>query len=100
MLSLGEAGFTEYMQRPFPFYSPPLIAPYWFDFDARQTGNISYRVSNDSELLNKFHSLLEDLVNTNLTNFTATQLFIATWNRVPVFLQSFSVCITVELLSL
>ena len=85
MLSLGENGFTDFDSRSFPISSPPLIAPFWFDLDPSTGGSISYRVSNDSGLLSNFSSLWEQLNVGDLTGFVPTYVFIATWDRVPVF---------------
>ena len=85
MLSFGDTPFVDFSPRPFPIISPPLIAPFWYDLDPSAGGSISYRVSNDSELLSSFNSLWEQLNVGDLTNFIPTNLFIATWYQVPVF---------------
>ena len=85
VISFGKMNFTDFRPRPFPFLSPPLVAPFWFDFDATKGGNISYRVSNDSDLLNDFNSFWIDLDVADVTDFHPIQLFIATWDRVPVY---------------
>lgn len=50
-------------------------------------------MSNDSELLNEFNSFWIDLDVTDLIDFHPIQLFIATWDEVPVYsADPFTVC--------
>ena len=81
--------FTEYRQTPFPIDSPPLIALFWDDFDPTAGGQISYRLTNDSDELLLLHRLLlcvdvEDIDE----NFYPEQIFIATWDRVRPYSNS------------
>ena len=85
VLSLGNTGFSQFRTRPFPFHSPPLIAPFWADFDPRVEGHISYRQTNDSALLQVIHLLVMDLDDEDFVSFVPTNLFIATWDKVPPF---------------
>ena len=82
-----ESPFTEFSPREFPFSSPPLIAPFWHDFNPSAGGNISYRQSNDSIQLRDVHRLLLglDAHDINLTRFYPEQTFIATWDQVPPY---------------
>lgn len=71
--------------------SPPLIAPFWDDFNPRRGGNIFYRQTNDSDQLYLFYnytSLLMDC-EAELVDCYPTHLFIATWDHVPPFDYSF-----------
>ena len=83
-LSLGGDTFYKDSREPFPFMSPPVIAPLWPYLDRYGGGTIFYRVSNVSALLSDFNSLWEELNVGNLTNFIPTQLFIATWHQVKL----------------
>ena len=89
VLSFGGTGFIEYTPREFPFPSPPLIAPFWHDFNPNVGGSIFYRQTNDSAQLQLVHTMLSDLdvegLDLDLANFHPTQLFIATWYQVPPF---------------
>ena len=86
VVSFGNMGFTDFEARPFPFESPPLIAPFWDDFNPSDGGMIYYRQTNDSDQLQLFSNytlLLEDDVVEN--DYNPTRLFIATWDRVPPY---------------
>ena len=89
VVSFGTEGFTNFYARSFPFRSPPLIAPYWDDFNPYFTGGIYYRQTNDSDQLQLFYNytslLLKGGEMTGLNDFYPTHLFIATWNHVPPF---------------
>ena len=80
--------------RDFPLLSPPLIAPLWLDFDrtgASESG-IYYRLTEDPIYLELVHILLSSVENVgDLTEFFATKLFIATWDKVPQYGGSTSV---------
>lgn len=86
VLTFSDVGFTGHQPRNFPFHSPPLIAPFWYDLDPSAGGNISYRQTNDSTLLQDVHSLLLELNVEDLMDFYPTHLFIATWYQVPAFM--------------
>lgn len=88
VLSLGSVGFTDYVTRAFPFSSPPLIAPFWRDFDPSVGGSISYRQTNDSTLLQAVHSLILYSSLEQLLDFFPSHLFIATWYQVPPYGQT------------
>ena len=71
--------------------SPPLIAPFWLDFDLTNIseGGIYYRQTNDSAYLEFIHTMM---MNVNITDdigdhvdFVPIQLFIATWEQVPQY---------------
>ena len=86
VISLGNEGFIDFYARPFPFDSPPLIAPFWDDFDPRNGGNIYYRQTNDSDQLQMFHNNYTLFWKTDWqNNFYPTNLFIATWCQVPPY---------------
>ena len=71
----------------FPDNSPPLIAPFWHDFNPSIGGNIYYRQTNDPQQLQLYNTRLSTALTTNgLSNdFFPTLLFIATWDQVPQF---------------
>lgn len=83
-MSFGDA-FTAPRPREFPFTSPPLIAPFWHDFNLQDGGSIFYRQTNDSAQLQLVHNLLLDLDGGELSTFYPTLLFIATWDQVPPY---------------
>ena len=62
----------------------PLIAPFWDNVDIERLGNISYRETSDPTLLQKANAQLQELF-PSASSFTATTLFIATWDRVAEF---------------
>ena len=73
--------FTEFRPQRFPLNdSIPLIAPFWDDVDIRRFGNIFYRETSNTTLLQRAHDLLQELFPSS-GNFTPTTLFIATWDR-------------------
>ena len=56
VVSFGNRGFIDYRARSFPFQSPPLIAPFWDDFNPRRGGMIYYRETNDTDQLELFYN--------------------------------------------
>ena len=87
VISFGIEGFRDFYARSFPFRSPPLIAPFWDDFDPYFSGAIYYRQTNDSDLLQLFYNytLLLKNADSELNEFYPVHLFIATWDQVPPF---------------
>ena len=85
MLAFGDVHFTDYQPRHFPFRSPPLIAPFWYDLNPRAGGNISYRQTNDSTILKNVRSLLLELGVEEVMDFSPIHIFIVTWNQVPAY---------------
>ena len=78
--------FTEFSPRRFPVDSTPLIAPFWHDFDPSKGGQISYRLTNDSDQLLLLHRLLLGVDVDNIDkDFYPEQIFVATWDRVRPF---------------
>ena len=88
ILSVGGEKFLFYRPSRFPLVSPPLIAPFWTDFNPSAGGNIYYRQTNDSDLLQAVESVVQDSDNEDLNSFSPTHLFIATWDEVPPFGQN------------
>ena len=82
-----EREYTRYRPEEFPITSLPLIAPFWRDFNPSVGGNITYRQSNDSILLENIHGRLSTLEigNSSLTSFYPEHVFIVTWDRVPPY---------------
>ena len=81
------SGFTP---QPFPITGSALLSPYWGDVDTRGTGNVYYRGTTDSTVLNRASENIRSIFpefNTPLalTPFTATYLYIATWDHVGYF---------------
>ena len=79
MLSFG-APFTSTQARPFPFVSPPLIAPLWSDLNPSNGGTISYRQTSDFEEL---QTVREKLSRKEMVNFIPTHVLVVTWNQIP-----------------
>ena len=91
---MGGVRFTAFSPLPFPLISRvALIAPFWFDLDSTRGGSISYRQSNDSQLLQRMSSLVQAVNDRELVDFHPTRLFIATWYQVPRLGGSLEVCI-------
>ena len=67
-----------------------LIAPFWGDVDITRFGNIFYRETSNTTLLQRAQDQLQGLFPSS-GNFTPTTLFIATWDRVAEFVPFFSV---------
>ena len=88
VLSLGGERFVQFQPERFPLErsQPPLVAPFWHDFNPSRDGSISYRETNQSDELIRVHRLLLgfDIQNVNI-GFYPRQLFIATWNEVSPF---------------
>ena len=77
--------FTEVGPQIFPLNNfIPLIVPFWDDVDIGRFGNIFYRQTNNTTLLQRAHDQLQELFPSS-GNFTPTTLFIATWDRVALF---------------
>ena len=76
--------YLQYSPQLFPFAGLPLIAPFWDDVDITRFGNIFYRVTNNTTLLQRARDQLQELFPSS-GNFTPTTLFIATWDRVAQF---------------
>lgn len=74
--------FTSFQPTPFPFRSPPLIAPFWADFDLRKGGDVYYRVTANPDILQQI-SLTVPVASG--FQFAPTLAFIATWASVPAF---------------
>ena len=81
VLSFDKSFTTCCGSRAFPTSSPPLIAPYWHDFNPRRGGHIYYRQTTDSQLL--FHARFGLFLDARkLGDFFPTFLFITTWDEV------------------
>ena len=80
--------FTSPFIRRFPFLSNPLIAPYWENFDLSRGGNVFYRQTSNTTLLQRVQELLQESI-PSASSFLPTTLFIATWDRVPGRFQGF-----------
>ena len=87
VLSFGNERFLDFAPRRFPFESPPLVAPFWDDFNPRIGGSISYRQTNDSDQLDLFYNYTSCLMDCKdeLNDCYPTHLFVATWDHVPPY---------------
>ena len=75
---------SRYDEQAFPISGSPFITPYWGDVDTRGTGEVLYRQTSDSSLLENARSDVLS-VYTEFTSFTPTSLLIATWDHVGYF---------------
>lgn len=88
VLSFEQSFTTCCGSRTFPrsSSSPPLVAPFWLDFNPRVGGNIYYRQTNHPQQLQLYHARLNTaLTIKGLSNFFPTLLFIATWDQVAQY---------------
>ena len=81
-----EERFIRFRPTEFPL-DTPLIAPFWHDFNPASGGQISYRLTNDSDQLLLLHTLLLGLNVDNIIadDFYPEQIFVVTWNQVWPF---------------
>ncbi len=79
-----DAPVPDYSPDPFPISNSTLIAPFWADIDTNGTGQISYRRTNDSDLLEQVkQEIQKDFEDSR--SFVPTTLLIATWDNVGYF---------------
>ncbi|XP_051770106.1 uncharacterized protein LOC127523440 [Ctenopharyngodon idella] len=79
-----EGPFHQQYPNHFPAYSTrDIIAPLWTDIDITRKGIISYRQVTDGHLLNRASRDINQYY-PNL-NFSASWVFIVTWDRVPYY---------------
>ncbi|XP_039513569.1 uncharacterized protein LOC120468973 [Pimephales promelas] len=79
-----EEQFYQWYPYDFPAYSTrDIIAPLWTDIDITRKGSISYRQVTDGHVLNRASRDVNQYY-PNL-NFSATWVFIATWDKVPYY---------------
>ena len=72
---MGEP-FSLYIREDFPRTTPPyvpLIAPFWTDFNFRDSGAIFYRMTSEAAVLN----LAEEKI--NVSGFVPTLAVVITW---------------------
>ena len=60
------------------------LAPFWADVDTTATGNVWYRQSSTQTLLDRANMEIRNAFPLQPT-FTATDLFIVTWDQVGYF---------------
>ena len=100
-----DSAVSAYTPESFPITGSALLSPYWGDVDTRGTGRVFYRGSTDPTLLNRASENIRSVfpefnAPPSATPFTATYLFIATWDHVgyydshadKVSLMSYEVC--------
>ena len=82
-----ESSVSQFTPNPFPLDgNRMLIAVFWGDVDTRGTGTIWYHGSTDDVLLNRASMDIRNAFPAQAdAGFTATDLFIATWDRVGYF---------------
>ncbi|XP_056325914.1 uncharacterized protein si:dkey-32n7.7 [Danio aesculapii] len=84
----GDLTFDEPLYQWYPDYFPAystrdIIAPLWTDIDNSWEGTISYRQVTDGDILNRASKDINRYF-PNL-NFSASWVFIATWDKVPYY---------------
>ncbi|XP_033763878.1 sushi, nidogen and EGF-like domain-containing protein 1 [Pecten maximus] len=75
--------YSRYSPQPFPD-TAPLIALFWIDVDTRTTGEVWYKLTNDSALLTRAKADIANYYD-NQTTFQPTSVFTATWLDVPYY---------------
>ena len=65
----------------FPFFEP-LIAPYMSSLDTSEQGHVTYRETNDAQVLNRASNDVRGAFATSQASFNATSVFIVTWKNV------------------
>ena len=80
-----DAAVPQFTPDSFPIAGLALFSPYWADVDIRGTGQIYYRESSDQNLLNKATTDIISIFPEFSGSFSASRLFIATWDRVGYF---------------
>ena len=73
---------NSYTPEMFPV-DDPLIAPFWADVDTERGGNVYYRSTTNTSLLNE----AERIINNAFTgaNFVPDHLYIVTWFKVDYY---------------
>lgn len=66
-----------------PMQDVKLIAPYFGDVDATYGGNVFYRSTNDSALLERVSAIITANFDGLSEGLPLSSLFIATWHRIP-----------------
>ena len=56
----------------------PIIAPLWADFNFRDSGNVFYRLTTDSETLERVSSILKS-IGPRYSDFSPTLALVVTW---------------------
>ena len=80
---------SQFTPDPFPLDgNRMLIAAFWGDVDTRGTGNVWYNNNTDPTVLNRASNDIRSAFPFQAAaGFTATDVFIATWDRVGYFNQ-------------
>jgi len=77
------ADFDDYFTHLLPLRgADKIIAPYWADVDTTVTGNIYYRQTSDSILLDRANEQIGAAFPISLDVISVENLLIATWDRV------------------
>ncbi|XP_042591975.1 uncharacterized protein LOC109055827, partial [Cyprinus carpio] len=84
----GDLTFNEPFDQWHPYYLPAyssidIIAPLWTDINNSEQGTISYRQVTDAHLLNRASREVNKYF--PRLNFSASWVFIATWDKVPYY---------------
>ncbi|XP_060085577.1 sushi, nidogen and EGF-like domain-containing protein 1 [Ylistrum balloti] len=75
--------YWQYIPQSLPLSdNTPLIAVFWMDVDTRSTGQVWYKLSNDSALLSRAKADITAYFDLQ-TSFQPTSVFTATWLDVP-----------------
>ena len=82
----GQVTDTNYVlnQNSFPLDGRKFVAPFWADADTTNTGDVWYRETTTQDLLDKANMQIKQAFPLQIP-FTATHLFVATWDEVGYF---------------
>ena len=81
-----------HMPRSFPALGITVVSAFWNDIDIAENGDVYVRPSTDPEDLNKAsQEIRESFV--DMSDFSATWVFVVSWREVPYYSQGTLVCI-------
>ena len=81
----GQGTDTSFVRNQFPLGGGRrFVAPFWADVDTSATGEVWYRQTTDQTLLDRANMQINNAFPLQ-TQFTATNLIIATWDHVGYF---------------
>ena len=85
----GVISFREPFSSPTTQYFPlpryRLIAPFWDNIDISNRGQVYYRFTDSPALCDEVATFLTEIDDYITMSFQPTLLFIATWDRVPLY---------------
>ena len=76
-----DTDYSTHIIDDFPFFSPPLFAPFWLDLDTRNNGGISYRFLNDTTTSDLAVNLYN---NVSSPTYLSRNALLVTWDQVAL----------------